>query len=59
MALERQAWQRRRAAAHQRWSDGPRLALSLQVQTKHGNAGDLLPMAGASFDEPLTSAPGA
>jgi hypothetical protein len=33
--------------------------LSLQVQTKHGNAGDLLPMAGATFDEPLTSAPGA
>jgi hypothetical protein len=33
--------------------------LSLQVQTKHGAAGDLLPMAGASFTEPLTSAPGA
>jgi hypothetical protein len=33
--------------------------LSLQVQTKKGNAGDLLPMAAASFDEPLTSAPGA
>jgi hypothetical protein len=32
--------------------------LSLQVQTKHGNVGDLLPMAGASFAEPLTSAPG-
>jgi hypothetical protein len=29
---------------------------SLQVQTKRGNAGDLLPMAGASFAEPLTSA---
>jgi hypothetical protein len=33
--------------------------LSVQVQTKHGFAGDLLPMAGASFAEPLTSAPGA
>jgi hypothetical protein len=33
--------------------------LSLQVQTKRGNAGDLLPMAGASFAEPLTSAAGA
>ena len=33
--------------------------LSLQVQTKHGSAGDLLPMAGASFAEPLTSAAGA
>ena len=33
--------------------------LSQQVQTKHGNAGDLLPMAGATFDEPLTTAPGA
>jgi hypothetical protein len=32
---------------------------SLQVQTKHGSAGDLLPMAGASFAEPLTSAAGA
>jgi hypothetical protein len=32
--------------------------LSQQVQTKNGNAGDLLPMAGASFDEPLTSAHG-
>ena len=30
--------------------------LSLQVQTKHGSAGDLLPMAGASFAEPLSSA---
>ena len=43
-------------------SDGPMdrvWPLSLQVQTKNGNAGDLLPMAGASFDEPLTSAPGA
>lgn len=33
--------------------------LSLQVQTKHGSVGDLLPMAGASFAEPLTSAAGA
>jgi len=33
--------------------------LSQQVQTKSGAAGDLLPMAGASFTEPLTSAPGA
>jgi hypothetical protein len=33
--------------------------LSQQVQTKHGAAGDLLPMAGATFSEPLTSAPGA
>jgi len=31
----------------------------LQVQTKHKSAGDLLPMAGAGFAEPLTSAPGA
>jgi hypothetical protein len=29
------------------------------VQTKHGFAGDILPMAGASFAEPLTTAPGA
>ncbi len=28
--------------------------LSLQVQTKSGRAGDLLPMAGAKFTEPLT-----
>ena len=43
-------------------SDGPMdrvWPLSLQIQTKNGNAGDLLPMAGASFDEPLTSARGA
>jgi hypothetical protein len=43
-------------------SDGPMdrvWPLSLQVQTKNGNAGDLLPMAGAGFDEPLTSAQGA
>jgi len=33
--------------------------LSQQVQTKYGAAGDLLPMAGASFVEPLSSAPGA
>lgn len=33
--------------------------LSMQVQTKHGNVGDLLPMAGARLAEPLTSAPGA
>lgn len=33
--------------------------LSQQVQTKHGFAGDLLPMAGAVFAEPLTSTPGA
>ncbi len=30
-----------------------------QVQTKNKSAGDLLPMAGATFAEPLTSAPGA
>jgi hypothetical protein len=43
-------------------SDGPMDRVwprSLQVQTKHGSAGDLLPMAGASFAEPLTTAPGA
>jgi hypothetical protein len=43
-------------------SDGPvdRVwPLSLQVQTKRGSAGDLLPMAGARFAEPATSAPGA
>jgi len=43
-------------------ASGPRdrvWPLSVQVQTKHGAAGDLLPMAGASFVEPLTSAPGA
>jgi hypothetical protein len=32
---------------------------SLQVQTKRGSAGDILPMAGAGFAEPATSAPGA
>ena len=43
-------------------SDGPMDRVwprSLQVQTKKGNAGDVLPMAGAGFSEPLTSAPGA
>ncbi|CAN7326992.1 DUF1080 domain-containing protein [Pseudoduganella sp. LjRoot289] len=33
--------------------------VSLQVQTKKGNVGDLLPMAGYTFAEPPTSAPGA
>lgn len=33
--------------------------LSVQVQTKNNSVGDVLPMAGASFAEPLTSAPGA
>jgi hypothetical protein len=33
--------------------------LSQQVQTKFRAAGDLLPMAGAGFAEPLTSPPGA
>jgi hypothetical protein len=33
--------------------------LSQQVQTKSGAAGDVLPMAGAAFAEPLTSAAGA
>jgi hypothetical protein len=33
--------------------------LSLQIQTKIKAAGDLLPMAGATFAEKLTSAPGA
>jgi hypothetical protein len=32
---------------------------SVQVQTKYGSVGDLLPMAGATFHEPLTTAPGA
>ena len=31
--------------------------VSFQVQTKHKAVGDLLPMAGATFAEPLTSAP--
>lgn len=30
-----------------------------QIQLKHGAAGDVLPMAGAAFAEPLTSPPGA
>lgn len=33
--------------------------LSVQAQTKHGFAGDMLPMAGAAFSEALTTAPGA
>lgn len=33
--------------------------VSQQVQTKNGFVGDLLPMAGARFSEPLTTAPGA
>lgn len=33
--------------------------LSFQVQTKHKSVGDLLPMAGATFAEPITSAAGA
>lgn len=32
---------------------------SLQVQTKHGSVGDVLPMAGARFSDALTSAAGA
>lgn len=32
--------------------------LCFQIQTKHKSVGDLLPMAGATFAEPLTSAPG-
>jgi len=43
-------------------SSGPKdraWPLSFQVQTKNKFAGDLLPMAGATFAEPLTSAPGA
>src|SRR6478609_3645092 len=43
-------------------SSGPKdraWPLSFQVQTKNLAAGDLLPMAGAAFAEPLTSAPGA
>ena len=55
-----------------RWSDKPGNAgvllhispgpmdrvwpLSVQVQTKHGSTGDLLPMAGARFAEPLSGA---
>lgn len=33
--------------------------VSLQVQTKSGSVGDLLPMVAGRFAEPLTSAPGA
>jgi hypothetical protein len=33
--------------------------LCFQIQTKNKSAGDLLPMAGGTFAEPLTSAPGA
>lgn len=33
--------------------------VSFQVQTKHKSVGDLLPMAGATFSEPLTSPAGA
>lgn len=33
--------------------------MSFQIQTKHKSVGDLLPMAGATFAEPLTSAAGA
>ncbi len=43
-------------------SSGPKdraWPLCYQIQTKHQAAGDLLPMAGATFAEPLTSAPGA
>lgn len=43
-------------------SSGPKdraWPLCLQIQLKSQSAGDLLPMAGATFAEPLTSAPGA
>jgi hypothetical protein len=43
-------------------SSGPKdraWPLSLQVQTKFKSVGDLLPMAGATFAEPLTSPAGA
>lgn len=33
--------------------------LAIQIQLKHGRAGDFLPMAGAEFAQKLTSAPGA
>lgn len=42
-------------------SDGPKDRVwptSIQVQTKHTRAGDVLPMAAAKFTEPLTSEPG-
>jgi hypothetical protein len=40
-------------------SSGPKdraWPLCLQLQTKHGSVGDLLPMAGTAFAEPLTQA---
>ncbi|MGH3421672.1 MAG: 3-keto-disaccharide hydrolase, partial [Streptosporangiaceae bacterium] len=43
-------------------SSGPKdrvWPVCFQIQLKHGTTGDLLPMAGATFAEPLTSAPGA
>lgn len=43
-------------------SSGPKdraWPVCFQVQTKHQSAGDLLPMAGAAFAEPLTSLPAA
>ncbi len=43
-------------------SSGPKdraWPLCLQIQTKNKNVGDLLPMAGARFAEPLTSEPSA
>ena len=43
-------------------SSGPKdraWPLSLQIQTKNKNVGDFLPMAGATFTEPLTSEPAA
>lgn len=43
-------------------SSGPKdraWPLSFQVQTRNKSTGDLLPMAGATFVEPLTSTPGA
>ena len=43
-------------------SSGPKdraWPLCYQVQLKHGAAGDLLPMAGATFAEPLSTPPGA
>jgi hypothetical protein len=71
----RDSYSNYRLHAEWRWSDkpgnggvllhiasGPKdgvWPLSQQVQTKHGFAGDLLPMAGADFAEGLTSAPGA
>ena len=73
--VTRQSYQNYRLHVEWRWSGKPGNAgvllhvlggpkdrawpLSLQLQTKHGNVGDVLPMAGASFNEPLTSAPGA